>query len=134
SGGGGRGGRAREPARGTRGPGGGRRRRSAGARSAGRPAGGSPTWRRTRRARAPACGRDRNSGLSQAQTGRRGRMTAGREALLVATACALVYLSAIGDRVPFFTRGEPREGLVAREILRRDEWLAPARAPGRPSR
>jgi 4-amino-4-deoxy-L-arabinose transferase-like glycosyltransferase len=61
-------------------------------------------------------------------------MTAGREALLVVTVCALVYLSAIGDRVPFFTRGEPREGLVAREMLRRGEWLVPARPDGEPTR
>jgi 4-amino-4-deoxy-L-arabinose transferase-like glycosyltransferase len=60
-------------------------------------------------------------------------MTAGREALLIVLACALLYLTPAVD-VPFHTRGEPREGLVVREILTTGEWLVPARPDGEPAR
>jgi 4-amino-4-deoxy-L-arabinose transferase-like glycosyltransferase len=49
-------------------------------------------------------------------------------AALVAV-CALLYLTGSGE-VPFYTRGEAREGLVVREMLRSGEWLVPARPGG----
>jgi 4-amino-4-deoxy-L-arabinose transferase-like glycosyltransferase len=60
-------------------------------------------------------------------------MTPAREALLVLTACATLYLTGIAD-IPFYTRGEPREGLVVREMLRTGAWLVPARPEGEPAR
>ena len=57
-------------------------------------------------------------------------MTATREAVLLAVACALLYSSAATGGVPFFTRGEPREGLVVREMLATGAWLVPARPEG----
>ena len=57
-------------------------------------------------------------------------MTPIREATLLAAVCALVYLTAASERIPFYTRGEPREGLVVREMLASGEWLVPARPEG----
>ena len=58
---------------------------------------------------------------------------AAREALLVVLACTVLYLTGAAD-IPFYTRGEPREGLVVREMLRTGEWLVPARPDGEPAR
>ncbi len=55
------------------------------------------------------------------------------EALLVLLACAALYLPGSAT-IPFYTRGEPREGLVVREMLRSGEWLVPARPEGEPAR
>jgi 4-amino-4-deoxy-L-arabinose transferase-like glycosyltransferase len=51
------------------------------------------------------------------------------EGAILVVACALLYLTGGGD-VPFYTRGEPREGLVVREMLRSGDWLVPARPGG----
>jgi len=51
------------------------------------------------------------------------------EATLLVAACAALYLTGTGD-IPFYTRGEPREGLVVREMLATGEWLVPARPEG----
>jgi 4-amino-4-deoxy-L-arabinose transferase-like glycosyltransferase len=48
---------------------------------------------------------------------------------IVVVACALLFLTGAGD-VPFYTRGEAREGLVVREMLRSGDWLVPARPGG----
>jgi len=56
-------------------------------------------------------------------------MRAAREAVLVAAGCLALYLAGAAD-VPFYTRGEPREGLVVREMLRSGAWLVPARPEG----
>ncbi len=56
-------------------------------------------------------------------------MRAAREAVLVAAGCLALYLAGAAD-VPFYTRGEPREGLVVREMLRSHAWLVPARPGG----
>jgi len=56
-------------------------------------------------------------------------MSAAREALLLAVGCLVLYLAGAGD-IPFYTRGEPREGLVVREMLASGEWLVPARPEG----
>ncbi len=56
-------------------------------------------------------------------------MRAAREAVLVVAGCLALYLAGAAD-VPFYTRGEPREGLVAREMLRSHAWLVPARPEG----
>ncbi|TMB53928.1 MAG: hypothetical protein E6J60_09180 [Deltaproteobacteria bacterium] len=56
-------------------------------------------------------------------------MRAAREAVLVVAGCLALYLAGAAD-VPFYTRGEPREGLVAREMLRSHAWLVPARPGG----
>ncbi len=56
-------------------------------------------------------------------------MRAAREAILVAAGCLALYLAGAAD-VPFYTRGEPREGLVVREMLRSGAWLVPARPEG----
>jgi 4-amino-4-deoxy-L-arabinose transferase-like glycosyltransferase len=55
------------------------------------------------------------------------------EATLLVAACAALYLTGTGD-IPFYTRGEPREGLVVREMLATGEWLVPARPEGEPAR
>jgi len=52
-----------------------------------------------------------------------------REAPLVLAACAVLFLTRLAD-VPFYTRGEPREGLVVREMLRTGAWLVPSRPDG----
>jgi 4-amino-4-deoxy-L-arabinose transferase-like glycosyltransferase len=49
--------------------------------------------------------------------------------LLLLLACLLLFFSGLGE-VPFYTRGEPREALVAREMLRTGEWLLPSRPDG----
>ena len=49
--------------------------------------------------------------------------------LVLLVACLLLFFTGLGD-VPFYTRGEPREALVAREMLRTGEWLVPARPDG----
>jgi 4-amino-4-deoxy-L-arabinose transferase-like glycosyltransferase len=56
-------------------------------------------------------------------------MTPAREALLVTLACAVTYLTGMGD-IPFYTRGEPREALVVREMVRGGPWLVPQRPDG----
>src|SRR5262245_11774067 len=60
-------------------------------------------------------------------------MRPGREALVVVAACALLYLSGARE-IPFYTRGEPREGLVVREMVRGGPWLVPERPDGQPTR
>src|SRR6059036_1888672 len=60
-------------------------------------------------------------------------MTSFREASLLVAACAVLYLSGASD-IPFYTRGEPREGLVVREMVRGGGWLVPARPGGEPAR
>jgi 4-amino-4-deoxy-L-arabinose transferase-like glycosyltransferase len=60
-------------------------------------------------------------------------MRPAREAIVVVAACGLLYLSGAAD-VAFYTRGEPREGLVAREMLRTGRWLVPSRPDGEPTR
>jgi 4-amino-4-deoxy-L-arabinose transferase-like glycosyltransferase len=59
-------------------------------------------------------------------------VSAGRE-LAVLVACAIAYFVGTGE-VPFYTRGEPREGLVVREMLRTGDWLVPARPDDEPTR
>ncbi len=56
-------------------------------------------------------------------------MTARREALLVVTACLVLFLTGARD-LPFYTRGEPREGLVVREMRQTGAWLVPSRPDG----
>ena len=51
------------------------------------------------------------------------------EGAILVVACAFLYLTGGGD-VPFYTRGEPREGLVVREMLRTGDWLVPTRPGG----
>ncbi|HZP40630.1 MAG TPA: glycosyltransferase family 39 protein [Candidatus Binatia bacterium] len=60
-------------------------------------------------------------------------MKPGHEAVVLVAACAVLYLTGLGD-IPFYTRGEPREGLVVREMLRTGSWLVPARPEGEPAR
>jgi 4-amino-4-deoxy-L-arabinose transferase-like glycosyltransferase len=52
-----------------------------------------------------------------------------RAPLLLVAACLLLFFTGLGS-VPFYTRGEPREALVAREMIRTGEWLVPARPDG----
>jgi 4-amino-4-deoxy-L-arabinose transferase-like glycosyltransferase len=52
-----------------------------------------------------------------------------RAPLLLTAACLLLFFTGLGS-VPFYTRGEPREALVAREMIRTGEWLVPARPEG----
>src|SRR5262245_45266644 len=64
---------------------------------------------------------------------RRERTGARREAAIVVIACAALFLPGL-SRVPFYTRGEPREGLVVREMLESGRWLVPTRPAGEPAR
>src|SRR6516225_2754259 len=52
-----------------------------------------------------------------------------RAPLLVAGICLVLFFTGLGS-VPFYTRGEPREALVAREMVRTGEWLVPSRPEG----
>jgi 4-amino-4-deoxy-L-arabinose transferase-like glycosyltransferase len=56
-------------------------------------------------------------------------MTARREATALVLACVVAYGTGLGD-VAFYTRGEPREGLVVREILKTGAWIVPRRPAG----
>ena len=56
-----------------------------------------------------------------------GMKAAVREALVVVLTCAALYGPGLAS-VPFYTRGEPREGLVVQEMLRSGEWLVPSRS------
>jgi 4-amino-4-deoxy-L-arabinose transferase-like glycosyltransferase len=49
--------------------------------------------------------------------------------LLLLAACLVLFFTGLAG-VPFYTRGEPREALVAREMVRTGEWLVPARPDG----
>ncbi|HLK11692.1 MAG TPA: glycosyltransferase family 39 protein [Candidatus Binatia bacterium] len=60
-------------------------------------------------------------------------MRAAREALGLVVVCAALYLAGTGT-TPFYTRGEPREGLVAREMLASGRWLVPERPAGEVAR
>ena len=60
-------------------------------------------------------------------------MPARTECAVLLAMCALLYLTGLGD-VPFYTRGEPREGNVVREMLRTERWLVPQRPEGEPAR
>jgi 4-amino-4-deoxy-L-arabinose transferase-like glycosyltransferase len=60
-------------------------------------------------------------------------MRRSREAALLLVTCAVLYLTGAGA-VPFYTRGEPREGLVVREMVRTGSWLVPVRPDGEPTR
>lgn len=55
------------------------------------------------------------------------------ELVLVLAGTALLY-AAGSATTPFYTKGEPREALVAREILRTGEWIVPRRPDGRLTR
>src|SRR5215472_13773254 len=52
-----------------------------------------------------------------------------RAPLLVTGICLVLFFTGLGS-VPFYTRGEPREALVAREMSRSGEWLVPSRPEG----
>src|SRR6185503_2990653 len=56
-------------------------------------------------------------------------VTARREATALVLACVVAYGTGLGD-VEFYTRGEPREGLVVREILKTGAWIVPRRPAG----
>lgn len=56
-------------------------------------------------------------------------MNGRREALVVTTACLVLFLTGAAD-LPFYTRGEPREGLVVQEMARTGAWLVPSRPDG----
>jgi 4-amino-4-deoxy-L-arabinose transferase-like glycosyltransferase len=49
--------------------------------------------------------------------------------LIVLSACLLLYFPGLSS-VPFYTRGEPREALVAREMITTGDWLVPSRPDG----
>ena len=51
------------------------------------------------------------------------------EGAILVVACALLYLTGTAE-IPFYTRGEPREGLVVQEMIRTGEWLVPSRPGG----
>ena len=60
-------------------------------------------------------------------------MKPAREALLLSAACALAYFTGTAD-IPFYTRGEPREGLVVHHMVESGDWLVPARSEDEPAR
>ena len=48
---------------------------------------------------------------------------------ILLVACLMLFFPGLGS-VPFYTRGEPREALVAREMVTTGEWLVPSRPDG----
>ena len=48
---------------------------------------------------------------------------------ILVVACLMLFFPGLGS-VPFYTRGEPREALVAREMVTTGEWLVPSRPDG----
>ena len=56
-------------------------------------------------------------------------MSARRELVVLLLACLVAYGTGLGE-VAFYTRGEPREGLVVREMLRSGAWIVPRRPEG----
>lgn len=60
-------------------------------------------------------------------------MSTRRELVVLLLACLVAYGTGLGD-VPFYTRGEPREGLVVREMLRSGAWIVPRRPEGEVAR
>src|SRR5581483_1142136 len=114
-----------------------RRRRSGGARSAARRASDSRDARRSARPPAPTSGAHANSARPEVQLPQPGamrqRMRALRETLGLVAVCAALYLAGTGT-TPFYTRGEPREGLVVREMLATGRWLVPERPAGEVAR
>src|SRR5262249_33794744 len=128
--------RRRAPSRGSSPAGGGSSRgsirRSVAARSAAHRAFGIPSARRSPRSPTRAWRAHRNSRPRPAQTRTR-VMSAGREAVLLLAVSGVLYLTGAGS-IPFYTRGEPREGLVVQEMLRTGAWLVPARPDGEPAR
>jgi 4-amino-4-deoxy-L-arabinose transferase-like glycosyltransferase len=56
-------------------------------------------------------------------------MRAALEAIGLVALCAVLYLTGAAA-MPFYTRGEPREGLVVREMLATGRWLVPERPAG----
>src|SRR5206468_10874605 len=120
------------PASAGAGPGAAPARRSGAARSAGHRGCGIPSARRSPRSPARAWHAHRNSGHRPAQT-RSPVMSAGREVFLLIALSAALYLTGAGS-IPFYTRGEPREGLVVQEMLRTGAWLVPMRPDGEPAR
>ena len=46
---------------------------------------------------------------------------------ILLVACLMLFFPGLGS-VPFYTRGEPREALVAREMVTTGEWLVPVAA------
>lgn len=56
-------------------------------------------------------------------------MSPRHEPLLLLLACLVAYGTGLAD-VPFYTRGEPREGIVVEEMARTGEWLVPRRPEG----
>jgi 4-amino-4-deoxy-L-arabinose transferase-like glycosyltransferase len=60
-------------------------------------------------------------------------VTRRREAWLLVTVCLVAYGTGLGD-VAFYTRGEPREGLVVREMVGSGQWLVPRRPEGEVAR
>src|SRR5262249_42648028 len=109
---------------------GGRASHSGGARSARRRARDSPSARRSAPRR--PWSRDANSRAAGRQGSRSAHQMGGngmRAALLVTGISLVLFFTGLGW-VPFYTRGEPREALVAREMLRTGEWLVPSRPEG----
>src|SRR5262245_20069079 len=49
--------------------------------------------------------------------------------LVLLVVCLLLFFTGLAS-VPFYTRGEPREALVVREMLRTGTWLVPERPDG----
>jgi 4-amino-4-deoxy-L-arabinose transferase-like glycosyltransferase len=60
-------------------------------------------------------------------------VTRRREALALVLVCSIAYGTGLGD-IAFYTRGEPREGLVVREMLQGGNWLVPQRPEGEVAR
>lgn len=48
-------------------------------------------------------------------------------AVVVMAVCCVIFFSGLGD-IPFYEKGEPREGLVAWEIWHNGNWILPLRA------
>src|SRR5439155_59430 len=98
-------------------------------------ASGSACRRPRRRCRGGAAVLRGPPGRGRARRRARGRRPASPARCPARSPAVRAALSLAGvSRIPFYTRGEPREGLVVQEMVKTDAWLVPVRPDDEPAR